>query len=147
MKQQRSHELPTEERYMREYKYRAFFEGKMLRNAVRIRNALYWNDGKGFDLFAFKQENPAILMEYSTLRDTKNTEIYEDDIVAKFDFEDPYYRSVVVRHLGAFGYYDEDSGFIAFASNYHFNWVNGKSDEIVVIGSIYENYELIKGKR
>jgi uncharacterized phage protein (TIGR01671 family) len=86
-----------------------------------------------------------ILMQYIGLRDNNGVEIYEGDIVAKFDFQDPYFRSAVVRHLGAFGY--KDSGdFIVFAANYHFNWVNGKSEKIAVIGNIYENYELIKVK-
>lgn len=86
-----------------------------------------------------------IPLQYICLRDKNGVEIYEGDIVAKFEFQDPYFRSAVVRHLGAFGY--KDSGdFIVFAANYHFNWVNGKSEKIVVIGNIYENYELIKVK-
>ena len=128
---------------MREYKYRAYFDGEMLFNAVRLNNALYWNEGQSFDLLAFKQKNPAILMEYTSLRDRCNTEIYEDDVVAKFDFESPYFKSVVVRQLGAFGYISSGD-FIAFASNYHFNWNNNQSDKILVIGNIHKSPELVK---
>ena len=87
-----------------------------------------------------------IPLQYIGLRDKNGVEIYEGDIVAKFDFVDPYYRSVVVRHLGAFGYYNMGD-FIAFASNYHFNWVNGKSEQIQIIGNIHENPELIKSSK
>ena len=89
------------------------------------------------------------IMQYTGLKDKNGMEIYEGDIVAKFDFEDPYFRSEVERRLGAFGYVS-DGDFIAFSSNYHFMWTNGKSDKIVVIGNIYESPELLvvdnKGK-
>jgi uncharacterized phage protein (TIGR01671 family) len=128
---------------MSEYKYRAYFDGEMLYNAVRLNNALYWNEGQSFDLLAFKQKKPAILMEHTSLRDKNNTEIYEADVVAKFDFESPYFKSVVVRHLAAFGYVN-CGDFIAFASNYHFNWNNNQSNKILVIGNIHESPELAK---
>jgi hypothetical protein len=80
-------------------------------------------------------------LQYTGLNDRNGMEIYEGDIVAKFDFQDPYFRSVVLRHLGAFGYLSYGD-FIAFASNYHFEWANGKSNTILVIGNIYENPEL-----
>ena len=129
---------------MTEKTFRAFFDGEMLHNAARVGNALYWNDGKGFDLLAFKQQDPAIFMRNSELRDVNDTEIFEKDIVAHFDFKDPRFRHEVIYYLGAFGYEDLDSGFIAYATNYHFKWQNGKSNLIQVIGNIHENPELVK---
>jgi hypothetical protein len=124
---------------MRDYKFRAFHDGEMLIDAARIGNALYWNNGLYFDLLAFKRENPAILMQYTMLIDNNNVEIYEDDIVVKFGG----YTSVVMQHLGAFGYWGFGGDFIVFASNYHFDWVNNKSMNIEVIGNIHENPELV----
>ncbi|RCV65288.1 YopX protein [Methanophagales archaeon] len=129
---------------MTEKTFRAFFDGEMLHNAARVGNALFWNDGKGFDLLAFKQQDPVILMQNTGLRDVNNMEIYEGDNVAQFDFVDPWYRRVVVFHLGAFGYEHPDNGFIAYATNYHFHWQNGQSNLIQVIGNIHENPELVK---
>ena len=129
---------------MREYKYRAYFEGEMLTNAVRLNNALYWNEGRSFDLFAFKQKDPAIIMEFTSLLDKRNTKIYEDDVVAKFDLDNRWFWSVVIRRLGAFGYDYDEGIFIPFASNSHFNWKHSKSNKIVVVGNIHENPELVK---
>lgn len=128
---------------MTEYKYRAFHDGVMYTNVARLNNALYWNQCRSFDLLAFKQKDPAIIMEFTSLYDKNRTEIYESDVIAKFDFEDSHFRSVVVRHLGAFGYWSYGD-FIAFATNYHFEWSHGKSDRILVVGNIYENPELME---
>jgi hypothetical protein len=75
-------------------------------------------------------------LQYTGLNDMNGVEIYEGDI-----FQDSDFRSVVLRHLGAFGYIAYGD-FIAFASNYHFKWANGKSNKILVIGNIYENPRL-----
>ena len=125
-------------------KFRAFREEEMVYNAVRLRNVLHWEDAGGarFDLLAFVQYTPAILMQYTGLRDRNDVEIYEDDIVAKFALQEPYFRAVVKRHLGAFGYIGVGEEFITFAGNCHFDWVGGKSMKIEVLGNIHENPEI-----
>lgn len=85
------------------------------------------------------------IMQFTGLKDCNDTEIYECDIVAKFDFQDTYFRSVVVFHRGAFGYWSLRD-FISFASNYSFEWVNGKSNKIKVIGNSFINPELVEAK-
>jgi hypothetical protein len=120
-------------------KFRAFHDGVMVQNAIRLRNALYWDDGKCFDLLAFIQKTPAILMQYTTLIDKNDVGIYKDDIIVKFGG----YTSVVMQHLGAFGYWGFGGDFITFANNYHFDWVNNKSMKIEVIGNIHNNPKLV----
>lgn len=83
-----------------------------------------------------------IWMQFTDLKDKNGKAIYEGDIVAKFDFENPLFRSVVVRENGAFGYVDLKT-FIAFAANYNFEWDNGKSQLIEIVGNIHENKELV----
>lgn len=115
-------------------KFRAWHDGEMLYNASKVGNALYWDDGDCFDLLAFKQETPPILMEYTTLRDINNVEICECDNVIKFGAS----FGMVVRHLGAFGYMWVGTEFIPLAANYNFDWVDGRSMKIEVVGNIYE---------
>jgi hypothetical protein len=50
---------------MKTIKHKAFFDGEVVYNASRVGNALYWDDGKNFDLFAFKQQAPAVLLDLS----------------------------------------------------------------------------------
>lgn len=83
---------------MRLIKHKAFHDGEMVYNASRVGNALYWDNGKNFDLFAFKQQNPAVLLDYTGFHDTDNREIYECDII-----EDEYNRRMLVEwHRGGF---------------------------------------------
>jgi uncharacterized phage protein (TIGR01671 family) len=89
----------------------------------------------------FSNTGDWIYMQYTGLKDKNGVDIYEGAVVDKFDFQDPYFRSVVVRHLGAFCY-ESYGAFIVFTSDYHFKWANGKSEAIEVIGNIYENPEL-----
>ena len=78
------------------------------------------------------------------LKDKNNKVIYEGNIVAKFDFENPYFLSVVVLQEGAFGYLDNTQRFISFADNHYFEWINGKSQKIKIVGEIHENPGFIR---
>jgi len=82
------------------------------------------------------------------LRDKDGREIYNRDRVAKFDFEDPYFQSTVISQDGAFGYIAAGgSNFIPFALNYHFEWVDGQSQKIKIVGDIINNPELVGGTK
>lgn len=129
---------------MREIKFRAWHKKAKVMKKVR---------GIGWDLKIIEfYETPAddyddldnyVVMQYTGLKDKEGTEIYEGDIVAKFDFESPSFRSEVIFQNGAFGYIPTSDDFISFSENYHFDWKNGKSQEIQVIRNIYENLELL----
>jgi hypothetical protein len=88
---------------------------------------------------------PDTVSQFTALIDRKDVRIFEKDIVAQFNFEDPYFRKIVVFQDGAFGYVYAEQGFIAYGGNYHFDWVNGKSEKIEVIGNMIDNPELAKG--
>jgi len=85
-----------------------------------------------------------VLMQYTGLKDKNGKEIFDGDITCNFDSDrSPYFFHEVVFENGCFGYYTKESGFHSFASNGYFGWVGGQSNEIEVIGNIYENPELL----
>jgi uncharacterized phage protein (TIGR01671 family) len=85
------------------------------------------------------------LMQYTGLKDKDGKEIYEGDIVESFRFDDPEFRSEVFYKNGAFGYKSYVwEVFISFASNENYKWRDDKSENIKVIGNIYENPELLE---
>jgi len=91
------------------------------------------------------QVQPETVSQFTGLIDRKDQDIYERDIVMQFDFEDPYFRKVVTFQNGAFGYIYAEQGFIAYGSNHHFEWTNGKSEKIEIIGNMIDTPELAKG--
>ena len=85
------------------------------------------------------------IMEWTELTDRTGEWIQEGDIVAKFNFDNQLFRSVVVRENGAFGYIGSPfKTFIPFAANIHFDWKDGSSQKIEVIGTIHANPELMR---
>ena len=96
------------------------------------------------DYYALKPQDIEV-MYAPGLKDKDDEVIYAGDIVAKFNLVDPYFRSIVIFQDGAFGYVDNSTHrFISFAENYHFEWTNGKSQKIKVVGNMYQNPEFIK---
>ena len=102
---------------------------------------------KPFRVFykAYGNENyfnqDAILMQSTGLKDKNGKEIFEGDIVRYLDGE---YSFVGVVENSAFGIYAKNKydnyGFEDFADE------NTKEADVVVIGNIYENKELIENE-
>jgi uncharacterized phage protein (TIGR01671 family) len=88
------------------------------------------------------------LGQYTGLKDMKDVEIYEGDILQLYgDFDDgfaPYHKATVTFHEGCFCIDDplEYGGYVVPVSR----WVDdhsGEMNEIEVIGNIYENADLL----
>jgi uncharacterized phage protein (TIGR01671 family) len=95
------------------------------------------------DFIGYDKEDVSI-MQYTGLKDKTGKEIYEGDIVANFNFKDCIFRSSVIYRNGSFGYTSPYWGFVSFQENENFNWIDGKSEHIEVIGNICENSELLE---
>jgi hypothetical protein len=78
---------------------------------------------------------------FTGLRDKNGVKIFKGDTVSLFEVPGFESYQEVVYHNGAFGYCVEPAGFLAFAENNHFNWIDGKSNHIEVI-----NPELLESK-
>ena len=103
---------------------------------------------KPFRVFykAYGNENyfnqDAILMQSTGLHDKNGVEIFEGDIVQYLDGE---YSFVGVVEYSAFGIFAKDK-----YDNYNFEDFsdeNTKKADVVVIGNIYENKELLENDR
>lgn len=135
---------------MRERKYKVWDKEQMEWIELKGDIFLAYSDGKlevveGDVNYAVIHENAEII-EWTGLRDIDNQEIYEGAIVAQFNFESEIFRSEVIFRDGSFGYKNKVFGdFIAYASNNAFNWENGRSTRIKIIGHIFENPELLEG--
>lgn len=82
------------------------------------------------------------IMQFTGLKDKNGNEIYEGDIVRMFT----HFNHLVDFNEGAFGYWYNSvvEYFISFQSNKNFEWKNNQSDELEIIGNIYQHPELLK---
>ncbi len=85
------------------------------------------------------EQTDDIIMQFAGLKDRNNKEIYEGDIIECFKCGSIDFRNVVEFKTGAFGYCSGKYMFISFAENHNFEFKNGTSEKIEVIGNIYEN--------
>jgi len=123
----------------REFEFRAFYDGKMLPDTSKVGNALYWNNGRYFDLFAFKQKIPAVLMQYIGWKDKNDIEIYECDIL-----KDDHDRiMLVVWHRYGFCFKAITRTNFIYACNIE-QWFEYNFPCPVIIGNSYENPEIVK---
>jgi len=120
-------------------KFRAFYDGMMVYDAAKVGNALYWDGGKNFDAFAFKQATRAIMMQCIGFRDKHMTSIYTGDILT-----DGYGRILEVDwnvYRFRFNALTETN----FKYSYQIGeWFEFSSDLPEIIGNIYENPELLR---
>ena len=109
-----------------------------------------WDKDAGGQYFYFSLEDlnygrvkmtlsTCIVERYTGLKDKQGRNIYEGDIVECFGPREP---AVVGWKDGGFGYrvpYD----FVWFGHNHHFKWKDGQSENIEILGNVYENPELV----
>ncbi len=93
--------------------------------------------------FGIHEQTDDILMQFTGLKDRNNKEIYEGDIIECFKCDSVDFRNVVEFKTGAFGYCSGKYMFISFAENHNFEFKNGTSEKIKVIGNIYEDKDIL----
>ena len=124
---------------MRTIKHKAFHDGKMRHNATRLANGLYWDNGQHFDLFAFKQQNPAVLIDYIGFEDVNHSEIYECDIL-----RDDWNRRLLVEwNMGGFRFKAITEANFVYAPVYQWFESFIQSPRPKIIGNVFENPELL----
>lgn len=131
---------------MREIKFRAW-DGEHLLKDFLVAGAEFCNAIGVLQDEEFAKKNYCVkewkLMQYTGLKDKNGKEIYEGDICTVFTIR----PTPIIFHNGAFGYFSADyimPNFISFAGNSNFAWMDGKSDDIEIIGNIYEHPHLLK---
>lgn len=137
----------------REIKFRAWvFDEKMVDVEYLKNGKPKWFDIESQDLSDYNDD--AILLQYTGLKDKNGVEIYEGDLVECFDYK----RSCGVgqikfgkfdsSHEGGYSRYHYHQGFFIEGSNGEQIRDGMKEDiewkDVVVIGNIYQNPELLK---
>ena len=117
----------------REIKFRAWDD---IRNKFILpKNLVYRLDGHLFDRELDEEEHNVELMQFTGVKDKNDKEIYEGDIV---EFYDPYTKS---QHITEVIWDDNNCRYAMKYTFVDFDFLI--TDEIEVIGNIYENPELL----
>ena len=121
---------------MRDIKFRAWNEGKMLENVFVHDSMMIIKDLEGEETFG----KTVPLMQFTGLRDKNGVDIYEGDIVIIKEITLPSRTLIVNKAVVGWDY----NAWIveSVCGHYHGDIRNAKSYE--VIGNIYENSELLK---
>ena len=139
---------------MREMKFRVYDkDNKQMFYTDESYVLFYRQGGEEPDFWALRMENmpleicnnkSGILMQFTGLQDSKGQDIYEGDIVAEVDEE---WEKEEVK----IGWHEVDA-FDVYGCNIHGFSMHGEpigartQSEVVVIGNIYENPNLVKGQ-
>lgn len=120
-------------------KFRAWHDGEMLYNASTVGNALYWDDGDCFDLLAFKQETPPVMMQCIRYADINKVDIYEGDVL-----KDLFNRILLVEwRRGGFCFKAITETNFVYAHTIS-QWFEFDMERPIIIGNVYENPEIIE---
>jgi len=109
---------------MREIKFRAFDEGEITFCPIGTNYGLH----RFFGIL----NDEALIMQYTGLKDKNNVDIYEGDIILYQDCKGEVY------------YCSDTCMFMSKFKTTHSSWsFDSMDDEIIVIGNIHENPELL----
>ena len=119
---------------MREIKFRAWFE--KFKEMYTVKMIDLQKEIAYFDKYNYRSFYDIDLMEYTGLKDIREKEIYEGDILANGNNEKPY---KVIFENGSFR-----AEFEGDFEEYSFDLIDIVAQGCEVVGNIYENPELIK---